>query len=217
VTEVDEFAQRRAAMVDEQVVARGINDPRVLAAMRAVHREDFVSAAQRGAAYDDAALPIEHGQSISQPYIVAYMAAALGLRGGERVLEIGTGSGYAAAVLAAIAGEVFTIERQPELAALACERLQRSGCRGVHVRCSDGALGWPEAAPFAAISVAAAAPVVPVALEQQLAIGGRLVLPLGPGSEARLVRVTRVAADRWQRESLISVRFVPFLGCRFHG
>jgi protein-L-isoaspartate(D-aspartate) O-methyltransferase len=207
-----DFDRLRDEMVERQIEARGITAPNVLAALRAVPREEFVPAALRARAYEDCALEIAGGQTISQPYIVAYMIAALQLAGGERVLEIGTGSGYAAAVLARIAGRVFTIERLAELARAAAERLRAAGCTHVEVRHGDGTLGWPEAAPFDAIVVTAGGPAVPEQLCEQLALGGRLVIPIGPAYHQKLVRVTREGTERFRREDLIGVRFVPLVG-----
>jgi protein-L-isoaspartate(D-aspartate) O-methyltransferase len=190
-----------------------VRDPRVLDAMRRVPREIFLVEGLEEFAYQDTPLPIESDQTISQPYIVAYMAECLGLEGGERVLEIGTGSGYAAAVLAEIAGEVYTVERHANLAATARERLARLGYANVHVRRGDGTQGWPEHAPYDAIVVAAGGPEVPPSLRQQLAVGGRLVVPVGPTArEQELVRVTRVAHDRFDEERLMAVAFVPLVG-----
>lgn len=207
-----DFSDLRRRMVDDQLAARGIADARVLAAMRQVPRESFVPPTLAVDAYADSALPIGAGQTISQPYIVACMLEALRLGGGEYVLEVGTGSGYAAAVLARLAREVHTIERLPDLADRARERLQRAGCANVHVHCGDGSLGWPAAAPFDAIVVAAGAPAPPPALQQQLAIGGRLVLPIGPPDDQELVRITRTGAAAFTTERLLGVRFVPLLG-----
>ena len=208
-----EFAELRRRMVEQQIEARGVSSPEVLAAMAKVRRERYVPSNLGEFAYEDTALPIEKEQTISQPFIVAFMVEALQLRGGERVLEIGTGSGYAAAVLAEIAGEVWTIERIQRLARTAAERLQNDGYDNVHVRCGDGTRGWPEAAPFDAIVVAAGGPTVPPSLRRQLAIGGRLVLPVGEviGLQ-KLVRVTRVGSDDYRTEELVDVRFVPLVG-----
>ncbi len=200
-------------MVDYQIISRGIDDPLVVEAMRRVHREAFVPDSLRDAAYEDGPLPIGAGQTISQPYIVALMTDALELRGGERVLDIGTGSGYAAAILACIAAEVFGIERIPELAERARKNLVAEGYDNVRVRCGDGTMGWPEEAPFDGITVAAGAPAVPDALKHQLAVGGHLVIPVGSEHISQsLMRVTRVSQDEFRTENLGGVRFVPLLG-----
>jgi protein-L-isoaspartate(D-aspartate) O-methyltransferase len=205
----------RARMVERQIRARGVRDPRVLAALGAVPREQFLPAALAEFAYEDRPLPIEAGQTISQPYIVAVMAEALGLEPNDRVLEIGTGSGYAAAVLAHLAAEVYTIERHAVLASSARARLHQLGYANVVVHCGDGTLGWPEHAPFDAIVVAAGGPDVPRALLDQLAIGGRVVIPVGGGRAQELVRVTRVGPSELQRDELGAVQFVPLIGA--HG
>ena len=203
----------RERMVDRQIAARGVRDEKVLAAMRKVPRERFLPSPRGEAAYEDTPLPIGAGQTISQPYVVAYMIECLGLAGGEKVLEIGTGSGYAAAVLAEIAGEVYTIERIPGLAEAAAASLEGLGYDNVHVRCGDGTLGWQDEAPFAGIVVTAGGPEVPEALANQLTVGGRLVIPVGASKGyQRLVRVTRVAETGFETEDLIGVRFVPLLG-----
>ncbi|MGF2733628.1 protein-L-isoaspartate(D-aspartate) O-methyltransferase [Marinobacter sp. DUT-1] len=213
MTAEDRFISRRESMVDYQIISRGIDDPLVVEAMRRVHREAFVPDSLRDAAYEDGPLPIGAGQTISQPYIVALMTDALELRGGERVLDIGTGSGYAAAVLACIAAEVFGIERIPELAERARKNLAAEGFDNVRVRCGDGTLGWPEEAPFDGITVAAGAPAVPDTLKHQLAVGGHLVIPVGSEHISQtLMRVTRVSADEFRTENLGGVRFVPLLG-----
>jgi protein-L-isoaspartate(D-aspartate) O-methyltransferase len=202
----------RGTMVAEQLRARGIGDARVLAAMFAVPRELFVPEDVRDRAYDDAALPIGDGQTISQPYMVARICAALGLRGGERVLDVGTGSGYQAAVLAELAGDVHSVERIPELAERARANLAEAGYAGrVHVHVGDGSLGLPGQAPFAAIAVAAAAPAAPAALYEQLEPGGRLVVPVGERSEQLLQVVVRTP---WGPATLGTVpcRFVPLVG-----
>jgi protein-L-isoaspartate(D-aspartate) O-methyltransferase len=203
----------REAMVERQIVARGVRSPQVLAAMKKVRREGYVPSYLGEFAYDDTPLPIEDEQTISQPYIVAVMIEALKLHGGERVLEIGTGSGYAAAVLAEIAAQVYTIERHERLARVARERLARDGYDNVHVRHGDGTLGWPEAAPFDAIVVAAGGPEVPPSLKAQLAVGGRLVIPVGETIGLQtLIRVTRAPADQYHKEEIADVRFVPLIG-----
>lgn len=213
MTTENRFTSRRESMVDYQIISRGIDDPLVVEAMRRVHREAFVPDSLRDAAYEDGPLPIGAGQTISQPYIVALMTDALELRGGERVLDIGTGSGYAAAVLGCIAAEVFSIERIPELAERARKNLEAEGFDNVRVRCGDGTMGWPEEAPFDGITVAAGAPAVPEALKHQLAVGGYLVIPVGSEHISQsLLRVTRVSRDEYRSENLGGVRFVPLLG-----
>jgi protein-L-isoaspartate(D-aspartate) O-methyltransferase len=201
----------RHAMIREQLQRRNIRDERVLAAMGAVPRHRFVPEELHGDAYADNALPIAEHQTISQPFIVALMAAALQLRGDERVLEVGTGSGYAAAVLSRLAAEVWTIERFRSLALSAAERLDAGGYRNVHVGTGDGTAGWPEHAPYDAITVAAAGPHVPQALIRQLTPGGRLVIPIGDRAEQQLVRVVRTRQG-WRQEQLGPVRFVPLVG-----
>ena len=205
--------QLRNRLVARQIEARGVRDPLVLAAMRAVPREKFVPKDRRIEAYEDTPLPIGAGQTISQPYIVAFMVEALALRGGERVLEIGAGSGYAAAVLAEIAREVFTIERIGRLAEMAAANLAAAGCDNVHVRHADGTEGWVEEAPFDAILVSAGAPDVPKSLTRQLKIGGRLVIPVGSNPRSQeLIRITRVDEEEFEREDIADVRFVPLIG-----
>ena len=206
------FAFRRKAMVADQIAARGIHDGLVLKAMAEVPRHLFVPADLAEEAYSDAPLPIGDGQTISQPYIVALMTESLRLQGVEKVLEVGTGSGYQAAVLSRIAGSVYTIEIQPGLARRAAATLQRLGYANVHVRAGDGFFGWPEQAPFDAMVVTAAAPRMPPALFAQLAEGGRLVLPLGdPASYQRLTIVTKRNGQP-RIESILGVRFVPMTG-----
>jgi len=200
-------------MVEHQLVSRGIRDARVLTAMRTVPREAFVPGALAEFAYEDAPLPIEAAQTISQPYIVALMTAALELRPHERVLEVGTGSGYAAAILSRVAGEVYTIERHAELAEAAARRLDALGYANVHVEHGDGTLGWREHAPYDAIVVAAGGPQVPETLLAQLAVGGRLVIPIGETPrDQRLPRVRRVGPETFERDDLGGVRFVPLIG-----
>ncbi len=208
-----DLAAARERMVARDIAGRGVRDTRVLGAMRKVAREAFVPESLREAAYDDTPLPIGSGQTISQPYIVAFMIEALQLDGGEKVLEIGTGSGYAAAVLAEIAGEVTTVERLHPLADRAAEIFMRLGYRRIHVLRADGTLGWPDHAPYDAIVVTAGGPLVPEALKQQLAIGGRLVIPIGADQETQeLVRVTRWSAMEFSVEEIGGVRFVPLIG-----
>jgi protein-L-isoaspartate(D-aspartate) O-methyltransferase len=200
-------------MVDTQIAARGVRDPRVLAAMRAVPRERFLTEGLAEFAYDDSALPIEEEQTISQPFIVALMAAAAQIGQRDRVLEIGTGSGYAAAIFAELAAEVYTVERHAALAEQARRRLEELGNRNVKVHHGDGTLGWPEHASYDAIVVAAGGPDVPPALREQLAIGGRLVMPIGADPRSQtLIRVMRKTADSYERDSLGEVRFVPLVG-----
>ncbi len=192
----------RQVMVD-QIEARGVTDPRVLSAMRRVPRERFVSEGLRDLAYDDSPLTIEAGQTISQPYIVALMAEAAMIEPSDRVLEVGTGSGYAAAVLAELAREVYSIERHESLASTAAARLADLGYSRIVVRHGDGTLGWPEHAPFDAILVAAGGPDVPEALVEQLTIGGRLVIPIGESLRTQsLVRVTRTGPQQYHRDDL---------------
>jgi len=201
--------QARERMVRDQIAARGVSDGRVLAAMRQVPRHEFVLPAYRDRAYDDSPLPIEAEQTISQPYIVALMTELAEVRPGDRVLEVGTGSGYQAAVLAQLGGEVRSIEIIEELARTAWQRLSRLGYR-VRVRHGDGYAGWPEHAPFDAIIVTAAPPSIPPPLEAQLAVGGKLVVPVGEGYQ-ELVVVERTA-DGYERRSVAPVRFVPMTG-----
>ena len=197
-------------MVAEQLRARDVRDERVLAVMGSVPRHRFVPRAQRELAYEDHPLPIGYEQTISQPYIVAFMSEMLELSGDEKVLEIGTGSGYQAAVLAELAAEVYTIEIVEPLGTLAAEVLADAGYENVHVRTGDGYRGWPEQAPFDAIIVTAAPDHVPPALLEQLAVGGRLVLPVGD-REQSLARIRRTP-DGYEREELLPVRFVPMTG-----
>lgn len=200
-------------MVERDIASRGVRDSHVLEAMRTVPREAFVPASWREQAYDDRPLPIDAGQTISQPYIVALMCEALQLTGDERVLEIGTGSGYAAAVLSRLAAQVDTVERIAELAEGAARVLSELNVSNVRVHCADGTLGWPDAAPFDAITVTAGGPVVPTALLAQLAPGGRLVMPVGSNRGWQdLVRVTRAGPDDFRTESLCEVAFVPLMG-----
>jgi protein-L-isoaspartate(D-aspartate) O-methyltransferase len=204
-------------MVEAHLAKRGITDPKVLAAFGAVPREAFIPEELSEFAYEDSPLPIGEGQTISQPYIVALTVESLELRGGERVLEIGTGSGYAAAILGQIARNVYTVERLESLAVAARQRLEAAGCANVHVLLGDGSLGWPEHAPYDAIAVAAGGPKIPEALLAQLAMGGRLVIPVGPDDSQVLVRVTRRSATEFEREELADVQFVPLIGAQGWG
>jgi len=207
------FELQRASMVDYQLRARGIGSPLVLEAMGRVPRERFIPERMKDCAYDDGPLPIGAGQTISQPYIVALMTEALDLEGGERVLDIGTGSGYAAAVLGCIASEVFSIERVRELADRAARTLAAEGFDNVRVRCGDGTIGWSEHQPFDGIIVAAGAPSVPDSLKHQLAVGGHLVIPVGSEHSVQsLERITRLTENEFRTEDLGAVRFVPLIG-----
>ena len=207
------IASERDEMVRHQVEARGVRDQLVLKAMRKVPREMFVPENLREFAFDDNPLPIAEGQTISQPYIVAFMIEAMGLKGGEKVLEVGTGSGYAAAILSQIALDVYTVERLQTLADEAKYALQEADCFNVHVMHGDGTRGWPEHAPYDAIVVAAGGPQIPEALKQQLKIGGRLVIPVGTTrTNQELVRVTRLSETRFKTEEIADVRFVPLIG-----
>ncbi|HEV8336493.1 MAG TPA: protein-L-isoaspartate(D-aspartate) O-methyltransferase [Candidatus Polarisedimenticolia bacterium] len=203
------WARLRENMVRSQIEARGIRDPRVLRAMRKVPRHRFVDAASLEHAYEDRPLPIGLDQTISQPYIVAFMTEQLQLRGGERILEVGTGSGYQTAVLAEMGGEVFTLEIHEPLSRIARQRLAELGYGNVRFAVGDGRQGWPEEAPFGAILAAASAEAVPPALLEQLAIGGRLVLPLGVEHQD-LMMITRTAEGDVAR-NLLPVRFVPLV------
>jgi len=206
----DELAACRRAMVRTQIAARGIADPALLAAFAEVPRHDFVAAALRDEAYDDGPLPIDDGQTISQPYIVALMLDSARLRPSDRMLEVGAGSGYASAVASRLVAHIDAVERHPGLAEAARERLARLGFANVDVHCGDGSAGWPAGAPFDAIVVAAAGPRVPEALRAQLAPGGRLVMPTGSGVQ-RLVLVTRTETG-FHEQDLGGVMFVPLVG-----
>lgn len=209
----DKYQQQREAMVHRQLEGRGLDDPLILDAVRGVPRHLFVAPGQERFAYDDRPLRISCGQTISQPYIVAKMTEALQLKGGERVLEVGTGSGYAAAILAQIAERVVTIERHAALADEARKRLADLGYENVKVVCGDGTMGHPVEAPYDAIVVAAASPKIPEALVRQLADGGRLVLPVGGRSFGQsLVRVTKMTDGTLKQDDLGGVIFVPLIG-----
>ncbi len=206
------FAEARRRMVETQIIDRGIRDHRTVAAMASVPREAFVPDDLRHQAYADRPLPIGVRQTISQPYIVAAMAEAARLAPGDRVLEVGTGSGYSAAVLATMVREVYTIETVASLVESARQRLADLGYRNVHVRHGDGSVGWREHSPYDAIVVTAGGPEVPPSLLRQLTIGGRLVMPVGGVLAQRLVRVVRTAAESYERERLEDVSFVPLIG-----
>jgi len=207
----DPHLELRATMVETQLRKRGVKDERVLSAMGAVPRHEFVQEHLRGQAYADEPLAIGGGQTISQPYIVAAMSEALQLRGSERVLEIGTGCGYQAAVLSLLSGEVYSIECRAELARSAAERLDRLGFRNVHVHCGDGTMGLKEFAPYGAILVAAAAPSPPEPLLEQLSEGGRMIAPVGTEEHQELLLLTR-HGNGYSSERRGACRFVPLLG-----
>ena len=205
------FDEQRARMVDQQLKRRGIADERLLAAFRKVPRHLFVPEPARHEAYADHPLPIGSGQTISQPYIVALMTSALRLQGHERVLEVGTGSGYQTAILAELALEVFSVERLPELLSVVRKRLDSFGYFNVHLSAGNGSLGWPEHAPYDAMLVSAAAPDVPPPLLEQLAEQGRMVLPIGPQDAQMLNQIERRGGALYRME-LSSCVFVPLVG-----
>jgi protein-L-isoaspartate(D-aspartate) O-methyltransferase len=209
---VDHDFNRRDQMVARQIEARGIGDARLLQAMREVPREAFVPENLAEFAYADTPLPIAEGQTISQPYIVAAMIEAAEVEAGDRVLEVGAGSGYAAAVLSRMAGEVFTIERHKPLADAAELRLAKLGYGNVTVIAGDGSGGLPDEAPFDAILVAARGAEVPEALKRQLTVGGRMIIPIGGEDVQALCRVTRTGEEEWTSDDLGPVRFVPLIG-----
>lgn len=206
-----EFGRQRASMVATQLEARGIADERVLAAMAKIPREEFLPPESRDEAYRDGPVPIGFRQTISQPYTVAMMSEALKLRGNEKVLEIGTGSGYAAAVLGLLAREVHTVERVPELASFATENLRRLEINNVRIHVGDGSLGLPEESPFDAIVVTAGGPLLPPAFSEQLRDGGRIVMPIGPMHDQRMCRFTR-EQEILREEDLGAYSFVPLIG-----
>jgi protein-L-isoaspartate(D-aspartate) O-methyltransferase len=211
--ELKPFASLREDMVERNIAARGVRDELVLDAMGKVPRELFPPKNLREFAYEDSPLPIAGEQTISQPYIVAFMAEALMLKGGEKVLEIGAGSGYAAAVLSEIAAQVYTVERLGQLADKAAATLADLGYDNVHVLRGDGTRGWPEHAPYDAIVVAAGGPQVPESLKEQPKIGGRLVIPVGTDQRSQeLVRVRRISTNEYRSEDIADVRFVPLIG-----
>ena len=212
--EKKEYAAQHLEMIEKQLRRRGISDSAVLGAMAAVPRHEFVAEELRSRAYEDVPLPIGGGQTISQPYIVAAMTAALHLQPSDRVLEIGTGCGFQAAVLSLLAKEVFTIERRPELASAASATLARLGYANAHAHCGDGTLGLPDFAPFDAILVAAAAPSVPKPLLAQLAEGGRMILPVGD-TEHQELQLIEKHGDTFPTKMLEGCRFVPLVG--YHG
>ena len=207
-----DFAQARNQMVEAQIARRGLRDLRVLAVMRTVPREVFLAPKFKELAYDDGPLPIAEGQSISQPYIVAAMLEAAEVHGNDKVLEVGSGCGYTAALLGRLADKVFAVEHRAALTEAARERLRALGYDNVELRTADGSIGWPGAAPFDAIIVSAGGPRVPESLKRQLAIGGRLVMPVGLPDELRLVRLTRTGRKEFELENLGAVRFVKLIG-----
>jgi protein-L-isoaspartate(D-aspartate) O-methyltransferase len=207
----DAFRDLRRRMVDRQLAGQGIRDPRVLGAMLAVPRHLFISESLRVQAYEDHPVSIGQGQTISQPYMVARMSELLELRGGERVLEIGSGSGYQTAVLKALGAEVYTVERLPDLSAAARENVERAGHSGVHYRTGDGSLGWSEEAPFDRVIVTAGAPSMPVSLVEQLREGGSMVIPVG-GEEQQELLLVRRGQGRVTRERICTCVFVKLWG-----
>ncbi len=209
----DSYDRLRDRMVVEQIEARGVRDPRVLEAMRMVPRHAFVPGPERVFAYADQPLPIGHGQTISQPYIVAYMTELLGPKPGEIVLEVGSGCGYQAAILSRLAKWVYTVERVSELAKQAEVNLRDNGFYNVTCREGDGTMGWEEFGPYDGIITTASGPEVPQPLMGQLALGGRLVMPVGRlyGGQV-MVRIIRADADRFETEELLDVAFVPLIG-----
>ena len=211
MTREAQFEAHRRRMVEEQLRARGLTDPRLLAAFLRVPRHHFVPESLQHEAYADHPLPIGAGQTISQPYIVGLMTSHLRLQGHERVLEVGAGSGYQTAILAVLALEVYAVERLPELLTPAEERLRRLGSLNIHLTTGNGSLGWPEHAPYDAILVSAAAPSVPEPLLEQLAIGGRMVLPVGPPEAQMLIQVEKRPSGM-QRRELANCVFVPLHG-----
>lgn len=207
------YRQKRLDMVLSQIEARGVTNPLVLEAMRSIPRHRFVPLNLVGQAYEDRPLSIGFNQTISQPYIVAYMTQALRLTGGEKVLEVGTGVGYQAAVLSCIAREVYTVERIAEMVQQAQKILQELGYNNVYCRQADGTLGWPEKSPFEAILVTASGPRVPEALKEQLKPGGRLVMPIGQYRLGQFItRITKGFDNNFQEERLLDVAFVPLIG-----
>jgi len=210
-TPASDFGAERQRMVQQQLMARGINDARVLAAMAKVPREKFVPLESRAASYEDGPLPIDHGQTISQPYIVAFMTEQLRPKPSDRVLEIGTGSGYQAAVLAELVADVYTIEIIEPLAKNAEATLQRLGYTNVHVKVGDGYRGWPEHAPFDAITVTCAPDHVPQPLIDQLKEGGRMIIPVGGFGNQELYLLEK-KNGQLQRRAVLPVRFVPMAG-----
>jgi protein-L-isoaspartate(D-aspartate) O-methyltransferase len=209
---VKDYTISRRRMVEEQVIDRGVTDPRVIDAMFRVPRHKFVEEALAGKSYQDAPLPIGEKQTISQPYMVAVMSEALMLDGSETVLEVGTGSGYQAAVLALLAERVFSLERIPSLARRARRVLDSNSFSKVNIRLADGTFGWQDMAPFDGIIVTAGAPKVPQEYLDQLAVGGRLIIPVGDRESQVLMRITRVGENDYKEEKMLGCRFVPLIG-----
>lgn len=207
-----DYSIARRRMISQHVVARGVTDPNVIRVMSEVPRHLFVEEALQSQAYTDYALPIGEKQTISQPYMVAVMTEALQLKGGERVLEVGTGSGYQAAVLSRLVAHVYSVERIANLARRARRILDQIGSSNVHIQVGDGTSGWSDQAPFDAIIVTAGAPGVPEDYRTQLAIGGRLVIPVGDSEVQVLKRITRIDENRFEEEDLLGCRFVPLIG-----
>lgn len=207
-----DYPSMRSEMVQKQIIARGIQDSSTLKSMGKVPRELFVPPLIRNHAYDDSPLPIGEGQTISQPYIVALMTSALNLKPHETVLEIGTGSGYQAAILSRIVSHVYTVERLPQLVEGAKKVLDELHYANVEIKLDDGTLGWSEKGPFDAIIVTAGAPQIPASLKEQVKIGGRLVIPVGEAASQRLLIVKRISAEEWKEQVLEFVRFVPLIG-----
>jgi protein-L-isoaspartate(D-aspartate) O-methyltransferase len=207
-----DYSIARRRMVEQQITSRGITDQRVIDAMLSVPRHLFVESGLQDQAYSDFPLPIGHKQTISQPYIVAYMTEALNLTGHERVLEIGTGSGYQAAILSKTARQVYTVERVADLARKARKALDLCGAYNVHIRVNDGTCGWEDQGPFDAIITTAGSPSVPETLKMQLEVGGRLLIPVGTLGQQVLCLITRKSSDRYTEERLIDCRFVPLIG-----
>jgi protein-L-isoaspartate(D-aspartate) O-methyltransferase len=208
----DERLEERLRMVETQIAARGVREERVLSAMRRVPRHLFVPVERTHEAYGDGPLSIGRGQTISQPYVVASMLEILGVKEGEKVLEVGLGSGYSAAVLSEVAGEAWSVERDPDLAGEAVRRLRDLGYDRVHAKVGDGTLGWPEEGPFDAIMVTAGGPSLPKTLLSQLKPGGRLLMPVGDRWEQTLVLARRSTAGAVSQERMYAVRFVPLVG-----
>lgn len=207
-----DYAIARRRMVDQQVVARGIHAPLVIEAMKRVPRHRFVEEALWSQAYGDHPLPIGEKQTISQPYMVALMTQALELKGGEKILEIGTGSGYQAAILSQIVSRVYSVERIPALARRARRVLDDIGCRNINIKLSDGTIGWENEAPFDGIVVTAGSPQVPPHYLEQLTVGGRLIIPVGGRGSQVLKRIIRLGLNDFKEENLLDCRFVPLIG-----